>query len=62
VRAAQFPAPGDPDCSHRSHFECVKCRRMFCARCGSEMAGPSDVWKTLHYRCEDCLRKKEADV
>jgi hypothetical protein len=59
TRAAQIPAPDDPSCKHRSHFECVKCRRMFCARCGAELVEGSDVWKTLNYYCPGCAREDE---
>lgn len=54
-----FPALGDPDCRHRSHYECVKCRKIVCARCGAEMAAPSESWKTTGYWCDDCLSRKE---
>jgi hypothetical protein len=53
------PAIDDPSCKHRSHFECVTCRRMFCTRCEVELAEASNVWKTLHYQCRDCLRKEK---
>lgn len=58
TRAAQIPTPDDPSCKHRSHFECVKCRRMFCARCGVELVEGSDVWKTLNYWCPGCDRRE----
>lgn len=51
-----FPAIGDPDCKHRSHYECVACRKLVCARCGSEMAESSLQWKTIGYWCPGCLR------
>lgn len=55
--ATPFTAPDDPDCRHRSHLECVKCRRKFCARCGTELAESSYDWKTPGhgYWCPDCL-------
>jgi DNA-directed RNA polymerase subunit RPC12/RpoP len=54
---AKFPAPDDPDCRHRSHYECVSCRKIVCARCGVEMAEASQQWKMIGYRCPDCLRR-----
>lgn len=55
-----FSAPGDPGCQHRSHYECVTCRKMVCARCGVELAEASLHWK-MGYWCPDCLREKKAD-
>jgi DNA-directed RNA polymerase subunit RPC12/RpoP len=57
VTTKRFPSPEDPDCAHRSHYECVTCRKIVCARCGVEMAKASDNWKTLGYWCEACLNK-----
>jgi hypothetical protein len=54
-----FPAPDDPDCHHRSHYECVSCRKIVCTRCGAEMAAPTDDWKTTGYWCDDCLRRAQ---
>lgn len=54
----QFPAPNDPSCKHRSHYECVACRKIVCARCGAEMAQSSDDWKAIGYWCSDCLRRE----
>jgi hypothetical protein len=55
----KFPALNDPDCSHRSHYECVSCRKIVCERCGVEMAEASRLWKTIGYWCADCLRKED---
>jgi hypothetical protein len=60
MKGAQFSAPGDPQCSHRSHYECVTCRKMVCARCGVQLAEASLHWKT-GYWCSDCLRAKASD-
>jgi hypothetical protein len=54
MRVSLFAAEGDPDCKHRSHYECVVCRKLFCARCGAEMALSSDDWKAISYWCPDC--------
>ena len=54
---AQFPAAGDPRCAHRSHYECVTCHKMVCARCGVELAASTDVWRT-GYWCPDCRERK----
>ncbi len=59
--AGQFPAAGDPDCKHRSHYECVACGKMVCARCGAEMAAASDNWKT-GYWCPTCRDRKIEEV
>lgn len=56
-----FPAAADPFCEHRSHYECVKCRKIVCARCGAEMAMASDNWKPMKpigYWCDSCLAQK----
>jgi hypothetical protein len=53
-----FSAVGDPRCAHRSHYECVSCRKMVCARCGSELAASTDVWRTTGYWCPDCRERK----
>jgi hypothetical protein len=42
-----FPVVDDPDCAHRSHYECVACHKKACARCGTELAEASDHWKTV---------------
>jgi DNA-directed RNA polymerase subunit RPC12/RpoP len=55
MKVATFPALGDPNCKHRSHYECVTCCKMVCARCGVEMAEASLDWKT-GYRCPDCAQ------
>ena len=58
----KFPALNDPDCAHRSHYECVTCRKIVCARCGAEMAEASRQWKTnVGYWCEECLNKAVTD-
>jgi len=54
-----FPSAGDPDCKHRSHYECVACRKIVCARCGAEMAGSSDDWKAVGFWCATCRERKE---
>lgn len=54
----QFIAPGDPDCKHRSHYECMACGKIVCARCGAEMAAASDNWKAIGYWCPACLRRE----
>ncbi len=54
----QFPAEDDPDCKHRSHYECVSCRKLVCARCGAELAASSSDWKTVGYWCSDCREQK----
>jgi hypothetical protein len=57
----------DPDCRHLSHYECMSCRKMACARCGAEMAAASLHWKA-GYWCSDCprhipaLKMKRTDV
>jgi hypothetical protein len=56
-RNPSVPAPNDPDCRHRSHFECVSCRKIVCARCGVDLAEASHEWKTLGYWCQDCVEK-----
>lgn len=56
-----FSAPGDPGCRHRSHYECVACRKIVCARCGAVMAETSDKWLTHGFWCEDCLREDDED-
>jgi len=48
-----FPAAGDPHCAHHSHYECVACRKMVCARCGAELAASTSNWKTI-----DCRERK----
>lgn len=53
-----FPAADDPDCAHRSHYECGACRKKMCARCGAELAEASYNWKTVGYKCPGCLRKE----
>jgi hypothetical protein len=55
---AQFPAAGDPHCTHRSHYECVSCRKLACARCSAELAAPTDVWRTTGYWCSECRERK----
>jgi hypothetical protein len=57
----EFPAADDPDCKHRSHYECVACRKIVCARCGAEMAEASDCWKTIGYWCPSCIRRTEEE-
>jgi len=52
-----FHAPDDDDCLHRSHYECVDCRKLVCARCGRELARASLCWKTVGYRCADCVNQ-----
>lgn len=54
----EFPAADDPDCKHRQHYECVNCRKIVCARCGAEMAEPSDNWKTVGFWCPSCRHEK----
>jgi hypothetical protein len=54
-----FAAEGDPDCQHRSHYECVSCRKLVCARCGAELAASTSNWKTgVGYWCPGCLAQK----
>ncbi len=55
-----FSALDDPSCEHRSHYECVACRKLVCARCGMELAAASDNWRTRGYWCADCLHAKAA--
>lgn len=50
----------DPNCKHRSHHACVSCRRLFCARCGVELAESTNDWKVVGFWCEDCLSPKPA--
>lgn len=52
-----FPDADDPACKHRSHYECVACRKMVCSRCGLELAASTDNWKT-GYWCPDCRGPK----
>ena len=54
---AKFSAEGDPDCKHRSHYECMSCRKMVCTRCGAVLAAATYEWKTGGYWCPDCLEK-----
>lgn len=54
-----FPADGDPYCAHRSHYACVSCNKMVCARCGAEMAASSEDWKTVGYWCPGCRERKD---
>jgi hypothetical protein len=61
VNEKLFHAAGDPDCKHRSHYECVACRKIVCARCGVEMAAASDAWKTVGYWCPGCRERKPED-
>jgi DNA-directed RNA polymerase subunit RPC12/RpoP len=56
--ASLFPGRDDPDCAHRSHYECVSCRKKVCARCGVELAEASLDWKTIGYWCPECLRRE----
>jgi hypothetical protein len=58
VNEPLFPAEGDPDCKHRSHYECTSCRRIVCARCAAELAASTDQWKAIGYWCQDCLRRE----
>ena len=53
-----FSSADDPDCKHRSHYECVACGKLVCARCGSEMAEASLQWKTIGYWCPGCLSRE----
>lgn len=61
-RMPAFPVEGDPSCTHRSHYECVACRKMVCARCGMELIASSHDWKTVGYWCPECLRRKTEDA
>jgi len=54
-----FSAPDDPNCKHRSHYECVKCRKLVCARCGAQLAASTDNWQTIGYWCPDCRAQVE---
>lgn len=56
-----FTSPGDPDCSHRSHLVCRACQKIFCERCGIELAEATFHWKTLGYFCDDCVRSGRAE-
>lgn len=58
MNTPQFSAPDDRDCKHRSHYECVACRKIVCARCGAEMALSSDNWKAIGFWCTECLKRK----
>lgn len=62
TRRAMFPADGDPYCTHRSHYECVACGKLVCARCGAEMQASSDDWKAIGYWCSGCLKRKAEEV
>lgn len=57
----KFTSPGDPDCAHRSHLVCRACQKIFCERCGVELAEATDHWKTLGYFCDDCIRSGRAE-
>jgi DNA-directed RNA polymerase subunit RPC12/RpoP len=56
-RTVIFPVPDDPNCLHRSHYACSSCEKIFCARCGVELAETTGHWLTLGtrgFRCEGC--------
>jgi DNA-directed RNA polymerase subunit RPC12/RpoP len=53
-----FTAAGDQDCKHRSHYECMACRKLVCARCGAELAMSTINWKAIGYWCDGCLRRE----
>lgn len=59
MTTAYHAVPGDPNCTHRSHYECVSCRKIVCARCGAEMIAASDHWRTVGYWCPECLAKTD---
>jgi hypothetical protein len=51
-----FPAAGDPNCKHRSHYECVTCHKLTCTRCGAEPPPSGDDRKTTGFWCAGCLQ------
>jgi len=53
-----FAAVDDPGCKHSSHYECVMCRKMVCARCGADLAASTSNWKTIGYWCSECRDPK----
>jgi DNA-directed RNA polymerase subunit RPC12/RpoP len=61
-KTAVFPADGDPYCMHRSHYVCVTCDKMVCARCGAEMAASSEDWRMGGYSCPSCRERKAKEI
>lgn len=57
-----FAAVDDPGCKHHSHYECVVCRKMVCARCGADLAASTPHWKTIGYWCPTCRERETEDV